>query len=212
MYRDGLPGNMRNRAQVLESMLRQIRDSPSLDSCAKAYLFTVFSIQTRLSVHERCFKEAMGLWPTFASLQDAPVSDIAALMQRRGVMFHAVKAKNLKAALEVLPDFLAEAWPMKDKDARAWVAEHVPGLAFAKSSFFLMLLGRLGCACIDLHMANLLGVKASQLRRRGSYEEVEATLGRKPGLKQWLTWMDIKGIPGVGHACYFESQGLNPGT
>ena len=196
------------RAQVLQAMLKVIRDRPSLDSCAKAYLFAVFSIQTRLSVHERCFKEAMGLWPTFASLQAAPVADIAALMQKRGVMFHAVKAKNMKAALNVLPDFLTEAWPMSDKDARAWVAEHVPGLAFAKASFFLMLLGRLGCACIDKHMANLLGVKASQLRRRASYEEVEATLGRKPGLKQWLTWMDLKGISGVGHTPYFQAQGV----
>lgn len=196
-----------NRTERLEFLLAQIRDRPSLDSYAKAYLFARLSIQTRLERHEAAFVRLNGAFPSYNTLLGATPEGILAIIGT--VDLGPSKARDIVAAMPLMPRFMSEAWPLSDKEARAWVALNVPGLSWAKASFFLMLLGRMDVACIDSHMATLLNVKVkSRLESRKGYESVERRLGAKAGLVQWLRWIDLKGIPGTGHAVYFTAQGV----
>lgn len=198
-----------DRESLLCDLLGQIGDKPSPDTVAKAYLFANFSIQTRLSIHERAYAAFTSRYPNLDAMKDLTIEALEAALRPLGLNLYRAKARAIHAALPMIPAFLEQAWPQSDKDARAWVAEAIPGLGFAKASFFLMLLGRLNVGCLDVHMLKILKTgRKTAPRTRRAYESIERKLGRKAGLRQWLRWIDHMDVPGVGHEVYFASQGV----
>lgn len=188
-----------DKAATLTGLLGQIK--PDLNGVARAYCFARFSVQNRLRFHEAAFTRFVAAYPTWDAMHGQS-------LQGYSLNFWRAIDRDLQAALPVLPRFIAEAWGLSDKEARAWVAENVPGLGYAKASFFLMLLGRLDVGCLDVHMLALLKTgKVAAPKTRAAYERIEKKLGAKAGLKQWLRWIDHMGIEGIGHGCYFAAQG-----
>ena len=194
-----------DKGAILQAQLEAINSNLSISQVAKAYVFARFSVQNQLKRHEYAYSVFVAKYPTWGAMQKATLADIQAL----GLNFNASIYRDLSAALPDMPTIRHKIMqPGTDKDVRAWVAEYVPGLGYAKASFFLMLLGRLGVGCIDVHMGRILGVDPTKLRTRAGYEKAESKLGDMAGLTQWLTWIDHMGIEGVGHEVYFASQGV----
>ena len=195
-----------DKAAILQSLLRDINGRVNEDTVAKAYCFARFSVQNQLKRHEYAYGLFVAQYPTWAAMKSFQPADIKAL----GLNFNGAIARDLAKALPMMGEIAdAIGFYSDDKMLRHRIAETVPGLGYAKASFFLMLLGRLGVGCIDVHMGKILGVDPTKLRTREGYEKAEKKLGKMAGLVQWLTWIDHMGIEGVGHAIYFESQGLH---
>ena len=199
-----------NRAETLKTLLTEIRGQPTRDSVYRAYVFALFSIQVPLGRHEAAYRAFIAKYPTYWSMRDAGLAKLNYETRTLGLNFCKTKAFNLYAFNpDLMVAFQETAWPMEDKQCRAWVACSIPGLSYAKASFFLMLLGRIGVGCLDVHMLRLLGTdRAFAPKTRDAYEAIEAKLGPVPGLTQWLQWIDHMGIEGVGHEVYFASQGV----
>ncbi len=195
-----------DKAKILQDRMERLRWRLTVGTVARAYCFARFSVQNQLKRHEHAFGVFVGKYPQYADMmQGAKLEDIKAL----GLNFYISIWRDLSAALEMMPEVMMKVNSSdSDKDVRQWVAENVPGLGYAKASFFLMLCGRLGVGCIDVHMGKILGVNPSKLRTRAGYEKAEKKLGKLAGLTQWLTWVDHMGIEGVGHDIYFTVQGV----
>lgn len=197
-----------DKAAILQAQLSQIPATP--DAAYRAYTFALFSIQVPLKRHELAFEAFIHAYPTINHAEALSYPAIEWEFRSLGLNLCGQKAGAFHRALPVLREFLSVAWPLSDKDARAWVAANLPGLSYAKASFFLMLMGRLGVGCLDVHMLKLLKTgRVAAPKHRGPYEAIEKKLGPKAGLSQWLRWIDFMGVPGVGHQVYFTAQGVS---
>lgn len=181
-----------------------------------AYLFSALSARAPLPVHERAYAALAREFPEPSARASAPAMERALFRARAGGLARA-KARAAARASAIIAARAPEAWETDGPALRAWAASNLPGLAWAKGSFFAMLLGRLDVACLDVHMARHLrirgrrapdgkgrgntGIRYPTLDSKGGYLRAEARLkrearaiGARVGAYQWAAWVQRMGL------------------
>lgn len=202
-----------------ERLVKRLEQVPlTVESVWRAYLFSRLSVQTPLALHEASFNRLIKAAPNPWAARRIGPEGVARALQ--GTPFWKTKTRDI---IHFLPRTsliwaMLKQWeptPFRPgiRGLRQDMMHHLPGLAYAKTSFMLMLLGFTDAACIDTHMVRVLGLSDRPTTPK-KYELAEARIKRRApgvpiGVAQWVHWIEARGVDGVGHDVYFQAQGVN---
>lgn len=181
-------------------------DSGKAQMFYRAYLFSMISSSTRVRNHELGFSRVISRFPLQALVNERDTYEIAELLRSATVMYHGQKAINIVKAVQKIPGMI-KMFHLSDHELRELIATQLPGVARAKASFLLMLLGRTGVCCYDTHFQKMTG--ANPGKSMAKYAQAEALLKLRdlePGVYQWSAWCEYMKIPiETSHKIYFDS-------
>lgn len=178
-----------------------------------AFLFSMLSARAPLAQHERAYAALIAQFPTPAdAVRAGPARVVRTLRDAKAAGLARIKARYAVDGARVILARPAGEWETEGRALRAWAVRNLPGLAWAKASFFCMLLGRLDVACLDVHMARHLRIRGKPMKPRGvryptldtagGYARAEKrlarearALGARVGAYQWAAWCARIGAP-----------------